>query len=158
MIRALGAHIKARKEQLRLFHSHLRSQYMDRVWYWETRGLSRQRGPLVTLICDGMDQAKFELPRHGMMKSKDFSTMQRVKVHVAACIAHGRFVLFVVSSPDTKKDSNASIEMLSYALTLLARQGLHLPSTDIVLQHDNTSREFKNNGALRWACSQVSLI
>lgn len=156
MIKGLGNHLAARREQLRLFHLHLRSQYLDRMLYWEARGISRQRGHSVTIICDGMDQSKFELPRHPLMVGKEFGNMNRPRMHVVACIAHGRFCMFIVSLPDTKKDGSASVEIMSHALTCLERQGCHLPSTDLILQHDNTSREFKNHNAFRWAACQVA--
>lgn len=80
--------------------------------------------------------------------------MMGVRMHISCVIAHGRFVLFVVSPPDCKKDGSSVTEILSFALTVLQRQGLCLSSTHIILQHDNTAREFKNNNGLRWAASQ----
>lgn len=156
MIKGLSAHTAARKEQARLFHEHLKAQYQDRLLYWRSRGLSRHRGDSVTLICDGMDQAKWELPRDPILVGKDFATMQKPRLHVSLCIAQGWFYLFLVSSPDIKKDGNASVELLSCALTLLEKRGLNLAAADVFLQHDNTCREFKNNNGLRWGCSQVS--
>ena len=156
LLKALGRHMVARAKQLSYYHSHLKSQYLDRCIYWECRGLSRLRGHTVTLIADGMDQSKWEIPRSAIMKGKDFATFQKPRCHVASVIAHGRLVAYFVSSPDCKKDGNASTEMLSFVLTRLQRQGLHLPSTHLVLQHDNTCREFKNHNGLRWCISQVS--
>lgn len=127
-----------------------------RCLYWEARSLSRLRGHTVTVIGDGMDQAKWEIPRSSIMRGKEFSTFQKARCHVACLHAHGRCCLYFVSAPDTKKDGNASTEMLSFLLTKLQQQGLHLPSTHLVLQHDNTCREFKNHNGLRWCVSQVS--
>lgn len=90
MVRQLGRHTAARKAQLKYFHEHLRAQYNDRCLYWEARGLSRGGYGLVTLICDGMDQCKWELPRDAALASKEFGSLVKVKVHVAACIAHGK--------------------------------------------------------------------
>ena len=155
MVRGLSSHLRARARQIELFHDHLRSQYADRVLYWEQRGYSRQRGGAVTIIADGMDQCKYMLPRHVVMKGKEFSTMQRIKLHVACAICHGRFCLFAVSLPNTKKDANMSVELLAHALTLLQRQGQNLATTSLWLQHDNTCREFKNAHGVRWQCAQV---
>ena len=156
LIRGLGGHIAARRKQIELFHAHLGHQYMDRVLYWEQRGLSRLRGSTVCVIADGMDQHKFSLPRAACLGGKDFSAFQRVKLHIACAICHGRFILFTISGSDTKKDANCSIELLAHVLTILERQGQHLPSTTLWLQHDNTCREFKNTHGLRWACAQVA--
>lgn len=156
LLKSLGRHMAARAKQLEHYHAHLKSQYCDRCLYWEARGLSRLRGHTVTIICDGMDQSKWEIPRSPICKGKDFSTFQKARCHVACALAHGRCVVYFVSAPDTKKDGNASTEMLSYILGVLHRQGLHLPSTALVLQHDNTCREFKNHNGMRWCISQVS--
>ena len=156
LIKGLGGHAIARATQIGFYHRHLKDQYLDRCLYWERRGLSRLRGHTVTLIGDGMDQAKWEIPRSAVMKGKELSNFQKAKCHVACMLAHGRCCIYFVSSPDTKKDGNASTEMLSYVMGVLARQGLHLPSTHLVLQHDNTCREFKNHNGLRWCVSQVS--
>ena len=120
--------------------------------------MSRQRAAStsICIIADGMDQSKWELPRDAAMKGKEFSTLQKVKLHVTCCICHGYFVLYVISNADTKKDANASIEILSHALSMLQKSGVNLAACDITLQHDNTCREFKNNGGLRWAATQVS--
>ena len=155
MIRGLGAHLKARTAQIDHFHDHLKAQYMDRVLYWERRAMSRLRGSAVCVIADGMDQMKFAVPRTPLTKTKEFSNFQKVKLHVACAICHGRFVLFTVGLPNTKKDGNFSCEMLSHVLTLLERQGQCLANAQLYLQHDNTCREFKNNIGLRWCCSQV---
>lgn len=119
--------------------------------------MSRLHGSAVCVIADGMDQMKYSLPRSPLVKSKEFSTFQRVKLHVACAICHGRFVLFTVGLPDTKKDSNMAVELLSHVLTLLERQGQCLATTQLYLQHDNTCREFKNNGGLRWMTGQASI-
>ena len=123
MIRGLGAHLKARKAQIELFHQHLKAQYSDRILYWEKRAMSRLKGSFVCIIADGMDQMKFSLPRTAITKGKEFSNFQKVKLHVSCAICHGRFVLFTVGFPTTKKDGNMSCELLSHCVTLLERQG-----------------------------------
>lgn len=155
MIRGLGAHLRARKSQIDLFHDHLKAQYSDRILYWEKRAMSRLKGSFVCIIADGMDQMKFSLPRTPVTKGKEFSNFQKVKLHVSAAICHGRFVLFTVGLPTTKKDGNMSCELLAHCLTLLERQGQCLSTTQLFLQHDNTCREFKNNHGVRFMIGQV---
>ena len=156
MIRGLGHHLSARRAQLLLFHQHLRAQYSDRMLYWEARGLARLQGHTICIIADGMDQSKWDLPRSRILKGKDFSNMQRVKMHVTGCIAHGHCCMVAVSAPDTKKDGNASVEILAHMLTHLKQKGIPLSQSHLVLQHDNTCREFKNHSGLRFCASQVS--
>lgn len=122
----------------------------------EFRGLSRLRSHTVTIICDGMDQSKWDLPRSPYTKAKEFASMQKVRMHVAACICHGHSCVFYVSASDTRKDGSASVEMLAHMLTRLQRKGVPLSQTHLVLQRDNTCREFKNHCGLRFCASQVS--
>lgn len=157
LVRGLSGHALARAAQQKLYYEHLRQQYADRVVYWSTRAESRDRSlPSVTIITDGMDQSKFSLPRHEAMRSKDFASFQRPRLHISAAIAHGWSVLFMVTPPETHKDSNTSIEVLSHTLTLMRRQGADLPSMHINIQSDNTCRECKNSMMLRWLTSLVS--
>eukprot|EP00435_Cladocopium_sp_Y103_P019339 s3014_g4.t1 len=62
--------------------------------------------------------------RHESMRSKEFSSFARPRLHVSAAVAHGWFIIFQVSPPTLPKDSNASIELLSHAVTLLKQRGL----------------------------------
>ena len=158
MIRLLAGHYAARKAQVLLFQQHLRAQYSDRMLYWESRGVSRLKGDRITLIGDAMDMNKFAIPRSAaVMRGKEFSTFQRVKLSVSCVLAHGHFALFVISMPGTKKDSNATCEIFSHALTLLeANHSVHLPQATITFQYDNTPREWKNNGGLRFCAARVS--
>lgn len=157
MIKLLSAHMNARREQVLLFQEHLRAQYADRMIYWETRGVSRLKGDLVSLIADAMDMNKFSIPRSAaVMKGKEFQNFQRVKLSVSCVLCHGRFALFIISMPGTKKDSNSTCEIISHALSILEKQGQCLPLTDLRIQYDNTPREWKNNGGIRFCCSRVS--
>ena len=94
-----------------------------------------------------MKKSTFEKRRIGKTKNFWFPTPPG--------ICHGRFVLFTVGLPNTKKDGNMSCELLSRCLTIVKNQGQNLSTTQLCLQHDNTCREFKNNNGARWCCSQV---
>ena len=156
MIRGLGHHLKARTQQLGFFHAHLRAQYLDRIQYWEHRGLARLQTNVVSIICDGMDQSKWDLPRSRVLRGKEFGTMLKAKLHMTACIAHGHCVMVAVSAPDTKKDGNSSVELLAHMVSFLQNKGLRLSQMHLHLQHDNTCREFKNHTGLTWCASQIS--
>ena len=157
LIRALGGHSAARAAQQKLYHTHLRHQYCDRLVYWKLRADSRDSMvPVVTMVTDGMDQSKFCLPRHEAMRSKDFGSFIRPKLHISAIIAHGWHIIFQISPPDLPKDSNASIELISHSLTVLQEQGAHLRDLHVNIQSDNTCRECKNSPMIRYLSSLVS--
>lgn len=155
LLRGLGHHLLARRRQQKLYAAHIHAQYQDRLCYWEHRGVSRTRGVDVTLICDGMDQAKFAYPRHPFLRSKEYSTWQRPRAHVIGCIIHGRAALFMVTPPDLRKDSSTHCEMIAWALTELRRQ-VDVTQCNIRIQCDNTSRECKNNPFVSFLCSLVA--
>lgn len=158
MIRALNHHLRARKAQQQHYWEHLKAQYCDRMEYYRCRALSRVRGSgTICMIQDGMDQSKVCVPRDAALRGKDFSTFQRPKLHLSLTLCHGYFTQFILSNPDTMKDSNASCESLASAFDLL--QGHHhtdLRASHIIVQADNTARELKNNQTMRFCAAQVS--
>ena len=115
VIKGLGAHLKARKEQQKLYGAHLKDQYSNRFEYYRARALSRLKGSnCITLIQDGMDQNKVTIPRHRALFGKDFASFQKPKCHISLTLVHGYFNLWVVSNPDTPKDSNSNVECLAH--------------------------------------------
>ena len=157
LVRALSGHALARAAQQKKNYSHLRQQYCDRIVYWTHRAESRDKSMLsVTIVTDGMDQSKFSLPRHEAMRSKEFASFQRPRLHISAAVCHGWCVVFMITPPETHKDSNTSIELLSHCLTKLKQLGAFLPQMHINVQSDNTCRECKNSMMMRWISSLVS--
>ena len=156
LIRSLGHHLLARQKQMDEYHAHLDSQYQDRLCYWGVRGVSRAGGPAVTLICDGMDQAKFCYPRARCLKSKEFHQFARPKAHIVGMLIHGRAIIFAVTEPDIPKDASTHTELLAFALTKLQEQGECLSEMSLRVQCDNTPREIKNNVVTAWLASLVS--
>lgn len=155
LIKGFTGHIKARQEQVNQYVLHLRSQYADRIRYWELRGQSRLRTAYdALLIVDGMDQAKFCYPRSNLFASKDVQGFNRPRAHIAGCICHGRFVLFTISPANVPKDANASIETIAHCLHLLSKE-IELSKCTVHIQSDNTPREVKNNHVLRFMASLV---
>lgn len=156
IIRGMNGHLNARKLQVEQYVAHLRSQYQDRLLYWDIRGIARDKTPFETiLVLDGMDQGKFAYPRSDLFRSKDLAGFNRPRAHISGCILHGRMVLFTVSPSTLPKDANAAIETTAHCLHLLSK---HIPLRRLILniQADNTPREVKNNHYLRWLCSIVS--
>ena len=83
------------------------------------------------------------------MRSKELSTMNRPKLSITGCIAHGFSLCFAVSNANHPKDSSAMAELFGHMLTRLSRLGVRLSDTIVHLVSDNTSRETKNNTLLR---------
>ncbi|CAL1154377.1 unnamed protein product [Cladocopium goreaui] len=156
MVRRLAGHLTARNLQQQYYFEHLQHQYADRLCYWSARGESRHKGLSVVMITDGMDQAKYALPRSEIMKSKEFGQFQRPRLHISALIAHGWFIIFQVSPADLPKDSNSCIELISHSLTILKRKGAPLKEMHVNVQSDNTCRECKNSLMLRYMAALVS--
>ena len=156
LIQGLSGHLRARKSQQTLYGAHLRAQFLERAQYWANRARSRMRADEVCCIADGMDQAKFAVPRHGNLKSKQLDGFQRPRLHVAALIMHGHHILVSVSEPNLRKDANTSLELVGHSLSKLQATGWDLTRTTYRLQFDNTTRELKNNVTLRFFSSLIS--
>ena len=154
LIKDFGHHLRARAVQQQHYLRHLEDQFKDRCAYWRARASSRLRSSNeVCIIMDGMDQGKFAVPRAThIYRSKELNTLQRPRLHITGAIAHGHFVAFSISNADCPKDSSTMTEMLAHCITLLQQQGVNLSKTSLVLQTDNTPREFKNNPLLRFLC------
>ncbi len=151
LIKDFGHHLKARACQKEHYIRHLENQFKDRCVYWRCRATSRLRScNEICIIMDGMDQGKFSCPRSSLYRSKELNTLQRPRLHITGAICHGYFVAFSVSSPDIPKDSTTMCEMLAHCLTLLQTQGVDLSKASLVVQSDNTPREFKNQHFLRF--------
>lgn len=156
LVKAFAGNLRARQAQIEYFSQHLKSQYYDRLSYWDLRGQARLRGSVdILVIVDGVDQSKFSFPRSDLMRSKELQGFIRPRAHVTGAIIHGKAVVFSVSPPDLRKDANSSIELIAYCLQVISRD-VDLRKITFHLQSDNTSREIKNNHCLRFLASLVS--
>ena len=85
---------------------------------------------LIKIDLDGMDQAKFKLPRN-LASSHEMSKLWRPQVHLVGVLAYGVSELYYSSDTDTRKDSNAQRTILSAALDKinddLSNRGLTMP-------------------------------
>ena len=155
LIQSLAHHLLARRTQQELFYRHLEDQFKDRCTYWKMRSDSRSRPDCLTIIVDGMDQAKCSLPRHPCLRAKLFDGFQRPKLHLSAAIAHGKLVALFLTESDMPKDANFCIECVCATLNLASKL-MDLSRTDVVVQCDNTPRELKNGFFLRLCAALVS--
>ena len=93
----------------------------------------------MSLILDGMDQNKTDLP-HFTRKSKSSSNLWVMKTHVSGTIVHGRRSYAFIDLHLWPHDSNLTINVL---LNILFSQREELPDV-LYIQLDNCYRENKN--------------
>ena len=107
-------------------------------------------------IIDGMDQAKFKVPRVKSRFSKTFTTLWRPRLHMTGCWLHGSHIAFTVGDADLKKNSDCQVESISRELDRLLLVHDSLPA-GLTVQQDNTAREGKNRFFMAWMTLCVSL-
>lgn len=73
------------------------------------------------MTIDGMDQAKFKVPRWKFAKvSKDLEGLWRPALHVHGTIVHGSCETFFICEPDLPKDANLQCTCMARSLQLAA--------------------------------------
>jgi len=153
LLRELVNDIRARVKQRMLYDRHLALQYKDRQTYWALRASSRLRSKVITIILDGMDQAKFMWPRARYFSSHEFDSYRRPRLHIWGAIVHGFGLFLTVSHADVFKGGSTTIEFLMMVLETLVGIGLDLHDHHIHVQLDNTSGSNKNNSLLGWCAA-----
>ena len=118
---------------------------------WQASALASS---VLSVIEDGMDQAKFRVPRV-LTRSHAFERLLRPALHVQGIWAHGGGYQLVVSDSDVCKDTTGNLEVLCRLLSDLYAEFGTLP-LGLHLQLDNTSRENKNQKMLRFAIMLVA--
>ena len=157
----------ARREHvMNKYTSHVVEQWLDRQVYDNVQDMSRSMfqciregrmlaasnlsTSVVAVIADGMDQAKFKVPRR-LVQSHAFESLLRPALSVHGVWAHGAGYELGVADADLKKDTGCNIECIVRLLSgIKDRHGI-LP-LGLHLQQDNTSRECKNQ---KWCSSQL---
>jgi hypothetical protein len=142
-------------------------QWCDRQVYWKVRSWSQTCSSpfasgcpwdatqhVLCIMADGMDQAKFKIPRSRREKVKAMDKFLRPALHVGGVLAHGFGLHLGVSAPDVPKDTNTNVEMLSRMLDCVLSQRSPLPQ-HLWLQQDNCPRECKNQKFFRWCIALV---
>jgi hypothetical protein len=161
----------ARKEAMERYTEHILRQWLDRQIYWHAQSLSCQLRTALTmgqkmeslarnasqacLIVDGIDQAKFRIPRV-LEKGHSLDKLLRPALHVQGAWCHGFGYHLAVSDADMKKDTNNNVEVIARMLSALSVAHGCLPAS-LHLQQDNTSRECKNQNIVKWAAKVVAL-
>lgn len=114
-----------------------------------------------SLCCmlDGMDQAKFKIPRvrgrDNISNSKLFSSLFRPRLHVAGTWIHGRRLTLWVADEDLCKNSTTQMEMLARCLSDVNNE--HGLPFGLCCQQDNTYREGKNRHFLAFCILLIGL-
>lgn len=92
----------------------------------------------MSLIVDGMDQAKLLLP-HMSNNSKAYSGAYKLRTHLTGVLDHGYNPLFVTDLFQWPHDSNLTMNVLWHAISRRDK----IPEV-LCLQMDNCFRENKN--------------
>ena len=101
------------------------------------------------LIADGIDQAKFRIPRI-LTKGHALDSLLRPALHVQGAWCHGFGYDLAVADADMAKDTNNNVEVIARLLSHIYDTHKGLPQ-GLHLQQDNTSRECKNQWIVNWA-------
>jgi hypothetical protein len=124
-------------------HAHHMYVKAERLSYYARRELAKMHPTLyLSLIIDGADQSKHELPH---FKEADHNTQSLWAIHVylMGVLSHGRQPMGVTYLPNVKQGSNVTIDVLhTYLMHLLAVEHT-LPPT-LLLQLDNTCKQCKS--------------
>ncbi|KAL5017771.1 hypothetical protein ScPMuIL_005146 [Solemya velum] len=139
---------KVRNEIMMQKQRHLHRIMMEKTAYYRRRDIARRRPDrYVSLIIDGMDQAKTYIPHFVGRKSKEIATASQLKVHVTGVISHGTNEKRVFTDIfQYRHDANLTMNVLLKNLWDISK-GKPLPPV-LYLQADNCFRENKNKFVL----------
>ena len=106
---------------------------------------SRLRSKIIVAIIDGMDQAKYAIPRSSLFQSHTFDKYTRPRLHVWGVLCHGFAAMLSVSDADASKGGSTTCELVLYLLSVLRKHSIELSEYEVVIQLDNTTSSNKNN-------------
>jgi len=154
IMKKLSNHKEALAMQSRLWGKHMEKQFADRQCYWMSRSMSRighdvDGRPTLCVIIDGMDRAKWALPRSAVLASKAFNGLNRPNLDCTGIIAHGHCICTAFGHPTVVKGGNWTCDLLTFLFDKLTASGMDLRQHILHLQSDNCSKESKNNGVAR---------
>ncbi|CAK0830784.1 unnamed protein product, partial [Prorocentrum cordatum] len=113
---------------------------------------------LLTLYIDGMDQAKFRVPRN-LEATKEFEKCWRPDLHVVCVLVPGLTEQYYIMNTDLAKDANMEATLVAHALDLCSEalwaRGRRLPA-HLQVFADNTTREARNQHFFMFLSSLVS--
>ncbi|CAE7274660.1 unnamed protein product [Symbiodinium sp. CCMP2592] len=136
------------------YRNHLKDQYDDRSRLWELEAMSADPSSNVLLLSvDGMDQAKFAVPRDPQLRcSSALSSAIRPRMMVHACHAHGYTLHIRVADETVKHDSSFVLDLVAETLEkvhdICVDRKQRMPDQIILAVGDNCVRENKNSFVL----------
>lgn len=107
------------------------------------------------LIVDGIDQAKFRIPRL-LRRPHALDRLPRPALHIQGAWAHGFGYHLAVADADLPKDTASNVEVIARMLDSIFQEHGALPRA-LHLQQDNTCRECKNQLIVKFAAKLVAL-
>jgi hypothetical protein len=112
----------------------------------------------VAVIIDGMDQAKFRIPRMRYVQraAKAMEVLHRPSLHVIGLWIQGAVLELAVGDEDLRKDSSTQLEVLARGLDKTLERFGTLP-LGLHLQQDNCVREGKNTHVANFMMLMVLL-
>lgn len=154
IMRKLANNQEALAAQARMWGKHMEKQFQDRQTYWSLRSMSRLGqdacgNRTLTLIIDGMDRAKWCVPRSAVLAAKSLSGLNRPALDCAGIIVHGHLVCNAFGYPGVVKGANWTCDLLTFVFNKLTQSGLDLREYEINIQADNATKESKNNCVAR---------
>ena len=129
----------------------------ERMQYHLHREIARSApDKYLTIIVDGMDQAKTNLPNTKLI-SKSTSSLWRLRTHVTGVILHStrKIIHTYIDLIQYPHDSNLTITVIVRSLVEFIKSNF-LPKV-LYLQADNTCRENKNKYVLTFCAILVHL-
>ncbi|WAR14973.1 hypothetical protein MAR_005078 [Mya arenaria] len=117
---------------------------MERRYYYQKRDASRtQQETYLSLIIDGMDQAKTSLPHFAGRQSKSISNVDLLKTHVTGVINHGNGCFHsYVDFNQFPHDPNLTINILLRALKKSADKQTHISFLMVGHTHEDVDAQF----------------
>ena len=82
-------------------------------------------------ITDAADQAKFCWPRGSAFRAHQFGQIVRPRLRINACIIHGYADILAISHCDVHTGFSSTVELISFALTVLTKQGVSLACSGV---------------------------
>ena len=166
---------RSRVEVLERYAEHLLLQWLDRQvwwalglvsvsWFQKSSQLGREAAfasvslSCIAIIIDGMDQAKFRIPRARYVQraAKAMEMLHRPSLHVIGLWIQGAALELAVGDEDLRKDSSTQLEVLARGLTKTLERFGGLP-LGLHLQQDNCVREGKNTHVANFMLAMVLL-
>jgi hypothetical protein len=122
----------------------------------KSKSVSRNERGWLSIIVDGMDQAKTQLPNPGRMP-KTLDACEAVKFHVTGVIVHGFMHMMYTWADNFPKDPNVTCSTLLEALKDLRKLmgDDWLMPDKLYAQFDNCSGENKNQVTMTFLCILV---